>query len=134
VGEKFVLIADDNADMRELLKWVFEVEGFKVATAADGALALQLLNLDRPDVLITDLMMPQVSGFELIRRLRGSPQWADLPVIAISAYPEDYLSEAHDAGATQVMRKPVEFAELVEAVNGCLALGQAHSGRPARSH
>jgi two-component system, OmpR family, phosphate regulon response regulator PhoB len=140
---KSVLIADDNADMLELLRWVFEVEGFTVRTAEDGNAALRAIEDMRPDVVITDLMMPQVNGLELIRLLRHAPQWAAIPVIAASAYPEEILDQAHAAGATRVMRKPLEFNELIEAVNQCLADGvspvpglarelscpQAHGGR-----
>jgi CheY-like chemotaxis protein len=140
---KSVLIADDNADMLELLRWVFEVEGFTVRTVEDGNSALQAVGDARPDVVITDLMMPQVSGLEFIRRLRLAPQWAEIPVIAVSAYPEDFLDQAHAAGATRVLRKPLEFSELIEVVNECLTDGvcaapglsrqpaypQAHTGR-----
>jgi CheY-like chemotaxis protein len=120
---KSVLIADDNADMLELLRWVFEVEGFAVRTAEDGEAALGAVNESRPDVVITDLMMPGVSGLEFIRRLRLAPEWADIPVIAVSAYPEDFLGQAHAAGATRVLRKPLEFSELMQVVNECLADG-----------
>lgn len=118
---KSVLIADDSPDTLEMWRWVLEIEGFNVQTAEDGSLALEILKQDKPDVLITDLMMPQLSGFELIRHIRSTPHWRQLPIIAVSACPEYYLTEAQNAGANRVIRKPVEFKELIETINECLA-------------
>lgn len=128
---KSVLIADDNLDMLELWRLVFEVEGFNVLTAEDGRLALEMLDARLPDVVVTDLMMPQVNGLELIRRMRASPRWRTIPVIAVSAYPEDHLREAQKVGATCVVCKPVEFSELIEMVKGCLAAIDARGYVPA---
>src|SRR5437660_3166772 len=95
-----LLLAEDNADMRSLLKWLLESEGFDVFTAEDGKAALQYLSQSHPDVILTDLMMPEIDGVELIKKIRGSAEFANTPIVAMTAYGNGYMSLANKAGAT----------------------------------
>ena len=117
----FILIAEDDPDTREYLSLLLQLEGFDVATAEDGAHALQSLAQTHPDLLLTDLMMPQVDGLELIRRVRGQREFADLPIVAMSAYGSGPISEAQAAGATATVRKPLDIASLINTISQMLA-------------
>jgi CheY-like chemotaxis protein len=104
---KTVLLVDDHPDPLEVIKFWLVRERFSVLTAEDGAEALEVLNTQAPDVLVTDLAMPEVNGLGLIREVRASPSLAGLPIIVLSA-PGQALPEVPRAqGATEDMHKPV---------------------------
>lgn len=111
-----VLVVEDNDDSRELYVLVLTRAGFEAREAANGEEALQMLDQCDPDLLITDLRTPSISGIDLIRRIRGEERWANLPIIAISAYSHDQLANAALHGATRVLRKPFEPNRLLSAV------------------
>lgn len=122
LGKPSVLIAEDDDDTRELLHYQLEAAGFNVITAEDGHVALKLLNRHRPDVIVTDLMMPAIGGIGLIQRLRRRAEFADTPIIALSAH-RDYSPDPMMAGATIVLRKPHDILRLVDVVTGFLPGG-----------
>jgi len=111
-----VLVVEDNDESRQLYVLVLTRAGFEVKEAVGGEEALQMLDECDPDLLITDLRTPSMSGIDLIRRIRGEEQWANLPIIAISAYSHDQLAHAALQGATRVLRKPFEPNRLLSAV------------------
>jgi CheY-like chemotaxis protein len=115
-----ILLAEDNTDTRLLLHYVLEGKGFEVTEAEDGAAALALLEQRHPDLLLTDLMMPQVDGIELIQRVRARGDLADLPIVAMSAYGGDHLAKAYLNGATATIRKPLDVDDLVDTINQLL--------------
>ena len=80
-----VLVVDDEPDKRLLLAFALENEGYEVLTAVDGAAGLQAVELHQPDLIVTDVMMPRMDGYEMIRRVRGNPQTKFIPVIIQSA-------------------------------------------------
>ncbi|MBV9925345.1 MAG: diguanylate cyclase [Acidobacteria bacterium] len=80
-----VLVVDDEPDKRLLLAFALENEGYEVLTATDGAAGLQTVELHQPDLIVTDVMMPRMDGYEMIRRVRGNPQTKFIPVIIQSA-------------------------------------------------
>ncbi|HZS10012.1 MAG TPA: response regulator [Blastocatellia bacterium] len=102
-----VLIAEDNDDLRQLYIHTLSGMGFEVRMAGDGREALDELRQRRPDVLVTDVMMPRMDGVELIRQVREDLGLRDLPIIAVSAFP-DYLSKAYINGATETVRKSLD--------------------------
>ena len=106
---------EDNDESRELYVLVLTRAGFEVKEAVGGEEALQMLDECDPDLLITDLRTPSMSGIDLIRRIRGEEQWATLPIIAISAYSREQLAHAALQGATRVLRKPFEPNRLLSA-------------------
>ncbi len=111
-----VLVVEDNDDSRELYVLVLTRAGFEAREAANGEEALHMLDECDPDLLITDLRTPSMSGLDLIRRIRSDEKWANLPIIAISAYSHDQLAHAALQGATRVLRKPFEPNRLLSAV------------------
>jgi len=122
MGKASVLIAEDNADTRSLLHLLLENEGFEVFEAEDGASALQFLTRHHPDAIVTDLMMPLVGGIGLIQRLRRRAEFADTPIIAISAFAREYSPDPIMAGATAVLRKPEDLLQVAETLNRLLNL------------
>jgi two-component system chemotaxis response regulator CheY len=83
-----VLVVDDEPDVRFLLRLEFEVAGHQVSEAADGAAALKLIETFRPDLIVTDLMMPVMDGRELIARLRADAKTAGIPILQLSSNPD----------------------------------------------
>src|SRR5262245_12897783 len=86
-----VLVVEDNDDSRELYVLVLARAGFEVKEAIDGEAALEMLEQCDPDLLITDIQTPNLSGIDLIRRIRADEKWANLPIIAVSAFSRDQL-------------------------------------------
>ncbi|MFN7944306.1 MAG: response regulator [Blastocatellia bacterium] len=116
MNKTVVLVAEDNADARDLLSVLLEEEGFVVVTANDGEKALQLLDEIRPDVIVTDLLLPLVGGGDLIRYVRKRADLADVPIVVTSAYGRHYETEALAAGATVVMQKPINTDQLISTI------------------
>lgn len=123
-----VLIAEDNPDSQDLLRTILESEGFIVTAAGDGEKAIDILREIRPDVLVTDLMLPSVSGGDLIRHVRSTAELAHIPIVVISAYSDSYESDALAVGANVVLKKPLDSDILVNAIN---ELKAARGGTPA---
>jgi signal transduction histidine kinase/DNA-binding response OmpR family regulator len=117
-----ILIADDNADMRDYIGRL--LDGRQDCEAvADGEAALEAIRRQRPDLLITDIMMPRLDGFGLIRAIREDPALRDLPVIVLSARAgEDASVEGLAAGADDYLVKPFSARELIARVDGALAM------------
>jgi CheY-like chemotaxis protein len=111
-----VLVVEDNDDSRELYVLVLMRAGFEVKEATDGEQALAMLDQCDPDLLITDIQTPCMTGIDLIRRIRGDEKWAHLPIIAVSGFSRDQLAHAAIHGATRVLRKPFEPNRLLSAV------------------
>ena len=107
-----VLVVDDNADERQIYSALLYYNGFDVVEASSGADALQVARRERPDVVITDYMMPQMSGLALCRALHGQPETRNTPIVCITAY-ELSLEQAMAAGCVQLWHKPVPPAKLV---------------------
>jgi CheY-like chemotaxis protein len=106
-----ILIVDDEPDVLFLLRLTLETAGYEVAEAAHGGEALNAIRASRPNLLVTDLMMPVMDGRELIRHLREEPETADLPIMLLSANPD------HSSGADVVMRKPFNPRDLTKAID-----------------
>jgi CheY-like chemotaxis protein len=111
-----ILVVEDNDDSRELYVLVLVRAGFEVKEAVDGEQALAMLNECDPDLLITDIQTPSMTGIDLIRRIRGDEKWSHLPIIAVSGFSRDQLAHAALHGATRVLRKPFEPNRLLSAV------------------
>ncbi|HZS05004.1 MAG TPA: response regulator [Blastocatellia bacterium] len=111
-----VLLVEDNADLRQLYTFFLAGRGFEVRLAEDGEEALAEIQKQRPDVLLTDIAMPQMDGVELIQRLRSDEEFASLPVVAMTAYGEGRLTEAWAAGADETIAKPMEANDLLTAL------------------
>ncbi|MGH7263973.1 MAG: ATP-binding protein, partial [Candidatus Rokuibacteriota bacterium] len=117
-----VLLADDNADMRDYLRRLLG-QYWTVDAVADGQAALDAARRQRPDLVLTDVMMPRLDGFALLRALRADPETADVPVILLSARAgEESRVEGLEAGADDYLVKPFSAREVVARVHAHLEL------------
>ena len=110
-----VLVVEDHADLRDMLTVLLEGEGFSVATATNGAEALQRLEARRPSVILLDLMMPVMSGDEFRTRQLADPRYSDVPVICMTA-DHDGRARADRLHAQAYFQKPLDFDRLLGAV------------------
>jgi CheY-like chemotaxis protein len=125
-----VLIVDDDSMTVELLCKIVRVHGHEPLRAFSGREALEQVAKDKPDAILLDLMMPEMDGFEVLRRLRAMPDSDGLPVLVVTASAErDIEARVAEAGADGCLRKPVDFGELAEWVNQLVA-GDRQSGEP----
>ncbi|WP_088342730.1 MULTISPECIES: response regulator [Rhodomicrobium] len=119
-----ILLAEDNADMRDYVRRLFGVR-HEVEAVADGKAALDVLRLRRPDLVLTDIMMPRLDGFGLLRAIREDPELRDLPVIVLSARAgADASIEGLAAGADDYLAKPFSARELIARVDSALAMAR----------
>lgn len=106
-----ILVVDDESNMRFLLRLILEGAGYEVAEAPHGSSALELAHESRPDLIVTDLMMPVMGGHELIERLRADPETRGIPIVVVSANPR-----AAAPGADAGLGKPFDPDALLEVV------------------
>ena len=112
-----VLLVDDNADMRDYIERLLAPQ-FRVVKAVDGEQALALLERDRPDLVLSDVMMPNLDGFGLVRRIRAEARWRELPVILLSARAgEEARTEGRDAVVDDYVVKPFAARELLARIS-----------------
>jgi CheY-like chemotaxis protein len=113
-----VLIVEDSSDLRSLFVRVLQRKGFRVYEASNGREALACLTEVKPDVIVTDVMMPEMNGIELIRHLRSRPSTAEIPVVVMTAAESDEVKrEARRLGAADVVAKPIDPRTLLDRVN-----------------
>ncbi|HEX6940446.1 MAG TPA: response regulator [Longimicrobiales bacterium] len=111
-GSPRILVAEDHHDSREALRILLESAGYHVAVAMDGRAALDQALVDPPDLILLDVMMPELDGLEVTRRLRSSETTQAVPIIAITAM-QGAQELALEAGADEVMTKPVDIRSLL---------------------
>ena len=117
-----ILVVDDDPVILQLLQVNFEMEGFTVLTAADGVEGVERTKVDRPDVVVSDVMMPRMSGLELLSALKGDPDTAAIPVLLLTAKAQQAdVATGLEQGADDYVTKPFEPLELVDRVNRLLA-------------
>jgi signal transduction histidine kinase/CheY-like chemotaxis protein len=120
---RVVLLADDDPDNRALVAQFLESVGFRVEAVADGREALNRLASIRPDIVLTDLVMPLLDGMALVRAIRACDSTRRIPVIALSASASEYTrEEAIQAGCVAFLPKPVRLNELLEAIGEQLGI------------
>ena len=120
-GTTCILVADDDEGTRQLLASILGREGYQLVQAQDGEEALAAAYTHRPDLILTDIQMPRVSGIELTRRLRSDASMATVPIILVSGLHETTDKVAGlDAGATDFVTKPFDRAELWARVRAAL--------------
>jgi CheY-like chemotaxis protein len=114
MSTKKILIVDDDRALLTLMRHMIQQAGWEAITAQGGQQALDLANLHLPDLILLDLMMPDMDGYEVTRRLRADPRFANTPIIAFTAISggPGHL-KALDAGVTAIITKPIGPAELV---------------------
>jgi two-component system, OmpR family, alkaline phosphatase synthesis response regulator PhoP len=120
-----VLIADDNPQGAELLEAYLSDSNYDLRIASDGEQTLQVVNSWQPDLILLDIMMPRISGFEVCKRLRANPATRDIVVLMITALdqPSD-IDRAVEAGTDEFLSKPINKSELVLRVRSLLRTRQ----------
>ncbi|MBN1260865.1 MAG: response regulator [Anaerolineae bacterium] len=112
-----ILIADDNTTSREILRDALTAHGFRVQTAPDGISTLNQIQTDQPDLVLLDIQMPGMDGFEVIQRIRAAPRTRSLPIVTVTAMamPGD-RERCLEAGADIYVSKPLQIGQLLETI------------------
>jgi two-component system alkaline phosphatase synthesis response regulator PhoP len=118
---KKILIVDDEPDILEFLSYNFRKKGYHVSTANDGIEGLKKANAERPNLIISDILMPEMDGVEMCRELRSDLLLRKTPFIFLTAVNDDYkVLYAMTSGADQFVSKPVKFDYLLQIVETAL--------------
>jgi len=127
-----ILVADDDADSLKLIGLMLKRQGYEVVAANAGLPALQKAYAETPDLIILDVMMPDMDGYEVCRRLRAEPKTTNIPIIMFTAKTMvDDKIEGFEAGADDYLTKPTHPAELASRVRAVLARSHQQRGTPA---
>ncbi|HEY6200017.1 MAG TPA: response regulator [Candidatus Binatia bacterium] len=121
--KKTIMVVDDNPDIVTIVRTILEGKGYNVASAYSGAELLSSLEKDKPDLVVLDIMMPQMDGLEVLTRLKAAPETASIPVILLTAKVqyEDVLG-GYKLGADYYITKPFTSTQLINGIN--LLLGE----------
>lgn len=117
--DRSILIAEDHVDSRDALKTLLEACGYHVLLASNGQEAIEMAGARGPALILMDMMMPELDGFEAIRRLRHQPRTRRTPIIALTAM-EGARQLSLGAGANAFVAKPVDTATLLTTIRGLL--------------
>ena len=120
-----ILIAEDDRDIRELIVISLTYAGYEVISAADGQQAVHLTIEENPDLIMLDVRMPRLTGFEALALIKEHPEFEDVPVVILSAKgQEDEIQNGLDLGANQYILKPFVPTELIEKINAIVKTNQ----------
>jgi DNA-binding response OmpR family regulator len=132
-GAVSVLVVDDQPDLVENIKLTLEAADYAVLTAADGIEALTVLESQRVDLILADIAMPRMNGYQLYERVRGNPRWVTIPFIFLTARALDSdIRYGKELGADDYLTKPIEPEDLLAAVQGKLRRAQQLMQQPAQ--
>lgn len=131
-----ILVVEDEEDLSELVRFNLEQEGFAVVSVGDGEEALTAVRRDKPSLVILDLMLPGINGFEVCRRLRATPASMDLPIIMVTAKSSETDKVVGlEMGADDYVSKPFSVRELIARVRAVLRRAEAaHGVRPPETY
>lgn len=120
MNDRILLVEDEN-ELRQNLAEVLEINGYAVTEASNGQEALELMALFQPDLIVSDIMMPNLDGYGLLKAVRSNPLWVDIPVILLSALIEHQnVRKGMAGGAEDYLTKPIKTHDLVESVKSRL--------------
>lgn len=126
-----ILIIDDDVGFRDLLRIHLSAAGYQVQVAEDGVTGGRALLEQPPDLVVSDLNMPYLDGFELLRLLHSDAQTASIPVILLSGRSDgDTMAKAVELGAADYLTKPVTRDQLLESIEACLERIHSRSSPP----
>ncbi|HLC41765.1 MAG TPA: response regulator [Methylomirabilota bacterium] len=117
---KRILIVDDEANISRIIKFNLEQEGFEVETAADGFIALSRVRAASPDLIVLDLIMPKMDGWEVAQQLKQDPATARIPILMLSIVQD--REKGQRAGAAGYLLKPFSMDDLLREVRGLLGM------------
>ena len=122
MSRQTILTVDDSRTMRNMLRMTLEDCGFRVIQAEDGLLGLEALKAEAPDVIVTDINMPNMDGFGFIEAVRAQTRWDGLPILVLTTESDRSLKDrARNAGATGWITKPFEQNRLIDVVRRVMA-------------
>lgn len=124
-----ILVVDDNADILLLLETLLTGEGYAVDVASNGTSALAKIVTSPPDLVLLDVMMPGMNGYEVTQQIRQHPLLAGIPIILLTAYPEVDMVEGLDIGGDIFLRKPLDEAVLLARIRALLRFRDRVEGR-----
>ncbi|HVF89433.1 MAG TPA: response regulator [Blastocatellia bacterium] len=116
-----ILVVEDSDDAREALTKLLELDNFTVIAAGDGLKGVSAARAEHPDLIITDINMPHLSGIEMIKMLRKEDDFRTVPIVVITAYGQSVSMQALEVGADSVMTKPFEYDRLTDTVERLLS-------------
>lgn len=115
--DEHVLLVEDNVENRNIFSTILEYEGFRVVEAEDGQQAMMRAEDDRPDIVVLDLGLPGMDGFEVLRRMGADVHLKDVPILVVTAHVgEETKQRALALGARRFLTKPIPPRDLVDAV------------------
>ncbi len=127
-SKKTIMVVDDTEEIVTLLKLILETEGYLVQSAYRGKEVFKLLEEQKPDLIILDVMMPQMDGLEVLTRLKENPDTASIPVILLTALvQQENIIEGYKTGADYYISKPFSPTQLLEGINLMLGGDQGRS-------
>ena len=116
-----LLLVEDYDDVRTILRLLLQRDDYRVLEAATGTEALNILKTESPSLILMDLGLPEIDGFETMRRIRQNAAFRDTPIIVLTAYTGPFCYQAAlKAGANYLIGKPVDFEELEELIHNIL--------------
>ena len=122
---KRILIVEDQEDLRAILLDLFTVSGYTVIEAADGGAGVALARRERPDIILMDIQMPVLDGYEATRQIKADPNISATPIIAVSSFAMKGDEERiRAAGCDAYIAKPMRYQEFLAAIDGQLAPGR----------
>jgi DNA-binding response OmpR family regulator len=116
-----ILLVDDEAGFAELLRDLLTMDGYEVEVAHDGEEGIAKLSTFTPDAIISDIVMPRLSGFDMFKKIRATPATASIPFLFITGFQDDrVLQEARKIGAFGILKKPIDIEQIEERLKGLL--------------
>src|SRR5215510_11361362 len=116
-----ILLAEDDDDLRVLYGYMLAAAGYRVNAVRNGLQAFAEMQINRPDVVVTNIAMPVLNGLDLIMAVRSDDELADLPVVAITSFGEEFCELARAAGATDSIDKPTELERMREVIEAAVS-------------
>jgi two-component system, cell cycle response regulator DivK len=116
-----ILLAEDDDDLRALYGYMLAAAGYKVSAVRNGLQAFAEIQVNRPDVIVTDITMPVLNGLDLIVAVGADNELADLPVVAITSFGEGLCKLARAAGATDAIDKPTDITRMREVIEAAVS-------------
>lgn len=115
-----VLLVEDDDGARALYVYMLAVAGYKVKAVRNGLEAMAEIQVDRPDIVVTDIVMPVLNGLDLIVAVRSNDELADLPVVVITSFGENIREQALETGATDVIDKSTVLEKMCEVIDAAV--------------
>ncbi len=127
VSKLKVLVADDEPALRKLLKTNMELEGYETLEAANGAEVLESVKRDNPDIILLDIMMPVMDGWQVLTELAANPEYSQKVILVSAKASDDAQLQGWELGADEYITKPFDLDSLLERVREVAARSEAES-------